>query len=229
MTQPPNFHKELRILLVDDFSLFVEGIQALLEREGFSQVKIATPSVADLQGLLASEKPDVLVLAHTLSGVSGIDAAEQVLATYPEQKILLVLMKVSESQVTRILRMGVKGIVVCDSHCSELVSAVQRVSEGRTFMSQTVNEIMLGQFYQAGPASGERTSNPLLSARELEVMRLLALGYPNREVAERLHISVRTVDSHRSHILQKIEGGSTADLVRYALREDIVSLDEQRT
>ena len=213
----------MRILVADDHEVVRHGVRALLEaRPGWQVVAEA------VDGREAVEKskrlqPDVIILDIGMPGLNGLDAARQKAA--PKSGILILTMHESEQVVREVLAAGARGYVLKSDAGRDLVNAVEAVGRQRIFFTSSVAQVVLkrslGRNNEATPLPAEPVS---LTHREREVVQLLGEGKSNKEVADILGISVRTAETHRSNIMHKLECGSLSDLVRYAIRNHIITV-----
>ncbi|MDP2710003.1 MAG: response regulator transcription factor [Solirubrobacteraceae bacterium] len=208
----------IRIVLADDHAVVRRGLQLLLEaEEGFEVVA----SVGDVEATVRTtrgHKPDVLVLDLNMPGGSSLDAIPDILEASPATKITVLTMQNEPAFARRALGAGALAYVLKEAADDELVTAVRRAAAGETYLNP-----QLGARMAAEPAQPTGPPDDL-SPREVEVLRLIALGHTNAEIAEQLYLSIRTVESHRAHIQQKLRRSSRADLVRYALDHGLVEL-----
>src|SRR5262245_24247529 len=215
----------MRILVADDHEVVRHGVRALLEaRPGWQVVAEA------VDGREAVEKakrlqPDVIILDIGMPGLNGLDAARQILKAAPKSGILILTMHESEQVVREVLAAGARGYVLKSDAGRDLVNAVEAVGRQRIFFTSSVAQVVLkrslGRTDGQQPAPAEPVS---LTHREREVVQLLGEGKSNKEVADILGISVRTAETHRSNIMHKLECGSLSDLVRYAIRNHIITV-----
>jgi DNA-binding NarL/FixJ family response regulator len=215
----------MRILVADDHEVVRHGVRALLEaRPGWQVVAEA------VDGREAVEKakrlqPDVIILDIGMPGLNGLDAARQILKAAPKSGILILTMHESEQVVREVLAAGARGYVLKSDAGRDLVNAVEAVGRQRIFFTSSVAQVVLkrslGRNNETTPTPAEPVS---LTHREREVVQLLGEGKSNKEVADILGISVRTAETHRSNIMHKLECGSLSDLVRYAIRNHIITV-----
>lgn len=208
--------QSIRIVLADDHAMVRRGLQLLLESEdGFEVVA----SVGDVESAIRTtrgHKPDVLVLDLNMPGGSSLEAIPQILKACPGTNITVLTMQDKPAFARQALGAGALAYVLKEAADDELVEAVRRTAAGQTYLNP-----QLGARLAAEPP--QRVGPPDdLSQREVEVLRMIALGHTNAEIAEQLYLSVRTVESHRAHIQQKLRRSSRADLVRYALDHGLV-------
>lgn len=215
--------KARRILVVDDFPVVLRGLCALLDGQPGWQVcgeavdgRQAVEKARELQ-------PDLVILDISMPELNGIAATPRILKAAPNTRVLILTMHSSEEMVERVLATGAQGYVVKSDAERDLVAAVESLLRGKPFFSPSISESFRnGDFKRKGTSPKGQAARPSLSQRECEVMQLLAEGKTNKEVAGRLGISVRTVESHRAHIMNKLRFRSLSDLVRYAVRNQVV-------
>jgi len=206
----------LHILLADDHLIVRQGLKVLLEREGFNVVGEASDGREAVR--LAQELcPDIALLDLTMPLLNGIDAGRAMLQASPKTKIVLLTMHTEDHYVLEALRAGIKGYILKTKAAEELVEAIQEVSRGKLYLTPGVSEAVV----QAYLAKTELPPEPL-SPREREVLQLVAEGKTTKEVAVVLGISVKTAESHRTRIMEKLDIHETASLVRYAIRRGLV-------
>jgi two-component system response regulator NreC len=204
-------------VLADDHQVVRAGLRMLLQAEEDFEVLAEAGDVATTERRVAAYHPRVLILDLNMPGESSLPAIPRLRETAPDTQIVVLTMQNDPAFAREALRAGAIGYVLKEAADSELVQAVRLAAQERTYLSPE-----LGARLAAEPA--QDTSGPPddLSARELEVLRLIALGYTNSEIASRLYLSVRTVESHRAHIQQKTGRTSRAALVAYARENDLV-------
>jgi DNA-binding NarL/FixJ family response regulator len=209
-----------KILIVDDHAVVRAGLRLLLEREDDLEV-VAEAGTAD-EGVRAArlEKPDVVVLDVVMPGRSGIEAATEMIQASKGARVLVLSMQDDPTYVREAFAAGATGYMLKEAADAELVQAVREVAGGGRYVHPTLG----ARLAQAEVEAARRAADDPLSDREREVLRLLALGHTNQEIAKQLYISVRTAETHRAHIMQKLGLGTRAELVRYALANGM--LDE---
>ena len=206
----------LHILLADDHLIVRQGLKVLLEREGFNVVGEACDGREAVR--LAQELcPDIALLDLSMPLLNGVDAGRAILQASPKTKIVLLTMHTENHHVLDALRAGIKGYVLKTKAAEELVQAIQEVSLGKLYLTPGVSEVVV----QAYLAKSDLPPEPL-SLREREVLQLIAEGKTTKEVAVVLGISVKTAESHRTRMMEKLNVHETASLVRYAIKRGLV-------
>ncbi|HTZ05810.1 MAG TPA: response regulator transcription factor [Gaiellaceae bacterium] len=212
----------IRVLIVDDHQLVRSGLRLLLEAEKDMTVDDEAGNAADAVRLARLHKPDVVLLDVVMPGGSGLDAAPEIKEAAPKARILVLSMQDDPSYVRQAFSAGASGYLLKEAADNELVAAVREVAGGGSYVHPT-----LGARLAAAEAEAQaRAAADPLSEREREVLRLLALGHTNQEIAKMLFISVRTAETHRAHIMQKLRLSTRAELVRYALDHGLLEEGE---
>jgi len=208
----------IRVLIVDDHTLVRSGLRLLLEAEDDVVVDDEAADAEQAIRLARLHKPDVILLDVVMPGRSGIEAADEILAAAPKAKILVLSMQDDPSYVRQAFTAGATGYLLKEAADDELVQAVREVAAGGRYVHPA-----LGARLAAAEAEAKaRADADPLSEREREVLRLLALGHTNQEIAKLLFISVRTAETHRAHVMQKLRLSTRAELVRHALQQGLL-------
>ena len=211
----------IRIVIVDDHAVVRSGLRMLLEAESDLEVVAEAGDAREAVLTVRAEKPDVVLLDVTMPGESGIDALPKLLHEAPEAKVLMLSMQDDPRYVREAFAAGASGYVLKEAADAEVVGAVREVAAGSSYVHPVLGARMITAEAEAKAAA---ESDPL-SDREREVLRLLALGHTNQEIAKELFISVRTAETHRAHIMQKLRLTTRAELVRYALANGLIGDD----
>jgi len=221
-----NFMAITRILVADDHSVVRRGVRALLESE--SGLSVCGEAATGAEAILKAKrlKPDIIVMDISMPEVNGLEATRQIHKELPDTPVLILSMHDSDQLVRDTLSAGARGYVLKSDLDRNLSMAVQALRQGKTFFSPKVSEIVLDGFLrtQAGHPPRNKRPSTELTPRQKEVVRLLAEGKSNKEVAGTLGISVKTVEAHRAQIMRKLVLRSFSDLVRYAVREKLVEI-----
>jgi two-component system, NarL family, response regulator NreC len=211
----------IKVVLVDDHAVVRSGLRLLLEAQADIEVVGEAGTAKDAIFRARALKPDVILLDVVLPGESGIEVLPKLLQESPETKVLFLSMQDDPSYVREAFAAGASGYVLKEAADEEVVSAVREIADGGRYVHPALGARMVAAEAEERAAA---EADPL-SEREREVLRLLALGHTNQEIAERLYISVRTAESHRAHIMQKLRLGTRAELVRYALAHGLLADD----
>lgn len=211
----------VRILIADDHEVVRRGIAAqILQRSGWEVIAEATNG-RDAVALTARLKPDLIVLDLSMPELNGLAAASQIHASWSEARILILTVHESEQLVREVLAAGAQGYVLKSDAGRILMAALDALLEGGSFFTPKVGKMVLDG-YLRNPSSTEESGSGVLSAREREIVQLLAEGKSTKEVATVLNISVKTAETHRSNIMRKCGFSSLAELVRYAIRNRMI-------
>ncbi|KIH75984.1 two component transcriptional regulator, LuxR family [Geoalkalibacter ferrihydriticus] len=216
---------KIKVLFADDHAVFHECVKALFSPEENIQV-IATASDGRTAVRLARElKPDVIVMDLSMPVLNGIDATRQIIAENSAAKVLALSSHKDRKTILSALKAGARGYVVKDAAIAELLQAIEAVGSGRMYLSSHIIDQVIDSLL-VGDEDPAREASPLdrLSAREREILQLLAEGRNAREVAKMLSVSPKTIESHRHNIMQKLGVESSSDLIRLAIREGLTTL-----
>lgn len=206
----------VQILLADDHAVVREGFKALLERGGYKVIAEASDGLAAVN--LAQElKPQIAVLDLIMPVLNGIDAAREIRRGSPHTKIILLTMRNEEQYVLEALQAGVAGYMLKTKAAKDLIQAIDQVSQGLTYLSPEISQAVVEAY-----RSERQAKRPLLTPRERQVLQLVAEGKATKEIASLLGISVKTAETHRSHLMAKLDLHETASLVRYAVRAGLI-------
>lgn len=214
---------KVTILLADDHTLVRQGVRKILEeQQEWSVIEVARDGREAVKKTLELQ-PDVAVLDIAMPLLNGIEATRQIVRRAPSVRVLILSMHADEAYVVQALQAGAKGYLLKDSADVDLVHAVTAVAAGKSFFSPAVASVMLDDYVRHLAEKGVVDRYQLLSEREREVLQLVAEGRSNKDVAELLCLSPATVETHRAHILQKLDVHNTAELVLFAVRRGVIS------
>src|SRR5450631_1465024 len=220
---PTSTTSVVRILLADDHTVMRAGLRLLLERhENFEVVGEAADGREAVE-IAAQQKPAVVVMDVAMPHLNGVEAARQILSRNPDIVIVMLSMHSDESYVLRSLKAGARAYLLKDSAEADLIAAIQAIIGGKSFFSPGVRRLLKEDYMRQLAEMGAEDSYELLTTREREVLQLVAEGQSNKEVASLLNLSLYTVETHRTHILQKLNLHSVPDLILYAVRKGIIS------
>lgn len=213
-----------RILIVEDQRIVREGLQAILKSHpGFEVVGEADDGQAAIKmtGIL---RPDLILMDVSMPGITGIDTAGEIRTRYPDTKIIVLTIHSEREYLVAALEAGASGYVLKDSTTDELVAAMRSVLQGRTYLSPKLQEELIDGFRRrAAGSEGDRTWETL-TQRERQVLKLVAEALTNKEIADYLHISVKTVEKHRANLMSKLGLRNAAALTSYAISKGLVEL-----
>ncbi len=214
----------MRVVLVDDHALVRAGLRSLLEKMPGVEVVLETGDGRRVSKQLREVEADLLLLDIALPGLNGLDVASRVRREHPDLSIIMLSMYSNEEYVLQALRAGANGYLLKDSATAELELALQSVRHGKTYLSPGISKTLVDEYLQRP----DRARSPLerLTARQREILQLVAEGHTTRKIAELLNISVKTVETHRAQLMTRLEIRDVAGLVRYAVRTGLVSADQ---
>lgn len=215
----------LRILLADDHDVVRHGLRALLEAHEGWQVCAEALNGRDAVNLAGQLLPDIAILDVSMPSLNGLDATRIIRKSSPKTEILIFTMHESEQLIREVLTAGAKGYLLKSDAARSVVAAVEALASHQPYFNWKVSETILDGFLRSfSAAPTESTPGDPLTLREREIVQLLAEGLSNKEVATRLDISIKTVETHRSTVMRKLDAHSVVDLVRYALRNNLASI-----
>jgi DNA-binding NarL/FixJ family response regulator len=208
----------MKVILVDDFELIRDGLKKVILKEKDIEIVGEASSAEELFDLLQTTKVDIIILDIALPGRSGLDIIKDVLFQQPDVKILILSMHPEDRMAVTALRAGASGYVTKAMASKTVVEALRKIQEGRRYISSSLAEYLAQELN----ADYEKPLHETLSTREFEVMKLIAEGKPVREIAELLFISVNTVTSYRSRIMEKMRMKTNAEIIRYAIEKELI-------
>ena len=215
--------KKVRVLLADDHQLMRSGVRLMLEREPDMSVVGEASDGREAVALAKSLRPDVVIMDIGMPNLSGIEAARQMTRERPELAVMILSMHPDETYVLRALKAGARGYLLKDSAEADLIRAVHMVAGGKSFFSPAVSKVLLDDYVRKLKRSGSDDAYDLLTPRECEVLQLIAEGKSNKDIANLLSLSVYTVESHRSNLMEKLNLRGLPELILYAVRKGIIS------
>jgi DNA-binding NarL/FixJ family response regulator len=226
VTQAGRIGQPIRILLVDDHAVIRQALRMLLESQPELEVVGDVENGREAVQAVERLNPDVVLMDVVMPGLNGLEATRQIRRSAPGTRVVMLSGFVDEDQLLEALRSGASGYIIKKSDVSELVLAIQTVNRGNSYFSSALSEgfDLAEVLYQAKRAD-QRTGVDALTAREREVLQLIAEGHTNQGIANELYISVKTVEAHKAHIMAKLHARTRTDLIRYAIPKGIVRLE----
>jgi DNA-binding NarL/FixJ family response regulator len=212
----------VRIVLADDHTVMRSGLKLLLEREPDFSVVGEAQDGREAVRVVEEHSPDVVVMDVAMPNLNGIEATTRILDAHPRTAVIILSMHSDEGYVLRALKAGARAYLLKDSAESDLIAAVRKVKEGRTFFSPAISNLLVEDYVREIRNRGVEDSYELLTGRERELLQLLAEGKTTKEAAAYLQLSPYTVDTHRGNLMRKLNVNSLAELILYAVRKGII-------
>lgn len=217
--------RKAKILLVDDHTVVRQGIKALFAPEPDVEVVGEAENGREALERIPQLQPDIILMDISMPGLNGIEATRQILQSHPHVKIVVLSMHTSEEYVFQVLHAGASGYVLKQSDSMEVLTAIRAALSGGSYLSPPISRAVIDDYVRRAEARDQGTELDPLTSREREVLQLLAEGLPNREIAEQLSISVKTVETHRSNMMHKLGVRGKTELIKYALRKGWATLE----
>jgi RNA polymerase sigma factor (sigma-70 family) len=215
--------QKIRILIVDDHTLLRDGIQSLLEEQEDIVIVGQAEDGREAVRLAHQLRPHVVLMDIAMPLLNGLEATRQIKREHPEINVLVLTMYDHEEYFRQMLEVGASGYIIKRAAASELVAAIRAVSQGEAVLSPVITRLLLEEYLHRD--ANKMESDPdALSPREREVLQLIAEGKTSREIAEIMHLSVKTVQSHRTSLMQKLDLHDRGDLIKYAIQKKIIEL-----
>ncbi len=213
----------IRVLLVDDHKIIREGLRALIENQSDMQVIAESPDGRTAVQLAQQLSPDVVIMDIAMPDLNGVEATRQIIASSSSVKVIALSMRSDRRFVAEMLKAGASGYLLKDCAFEDLVRAIRAVIEDQTYLSPGVADVVVEDYIHR-LSETDISAFSILSAREREVLQLLAEGGTTNEISLHLHVSVKTIETHRRNIMKKLDIYSMAELTKYAIREGLTSL-----
>jgi len=215
--------KRMRVLIVDDHAIIRDGLRAILEAQ--PDIEVVGEAMEGREALEKADelRPDVVIMDLTMPGMGGLEATRQLKLLYPDVRVMALTMHESDDYFFQVLQAGADGYFVKGGSSAELLSALRTVSRGEVFLYPSMATRLLKDYLKPARAGRDRYEG--LTDREVEILKLVAEGRSNQEIGDLLVVSVSTVQTHRANLMAKLGLHSRTELVKYAIRQGIISLD----
>jgi DNA-binding NarL/FixJ family response regulator len=210
----------MRILIADDHTLVRAGLTSLIARLPEMEVVAEAADGRQALRMVRDLQPDIVLMDIAMPGLNGLESAERIHGIHPKIKIIILSMHASEEYVAQALKAGASGYLLKDAATAELEMALKSVSMGQFYLSPAISRQVVDNFLRGGP-----TGLDLLTPRQREILQLIAEGKGTRDIAEILHLSVKTVETHRAQLMDRLDIHDVAGLIRYALKKGLITAD----
>lgn len=214
---------KIRVLLADDHTILRDGIRALLDDQADIEVIGEAEDGLSTVKMVAKLKPDVVIMDIAMPMLNGLEATRQIQRDYPQVKVLILTMHENEEYIRQVLAAGALGYVLKDAAAHDLLGAIRAVHRGEAVLSPAITRLVIEDYLRWGDIRPAGTSNGL-TPREREILQLIAEGYTNKEIAEILSLSVKTIQSHRSNLMSKLDLHDRGELIKYAIQKKIIDI-----
>lgn len=214
-----------RIILADDHKVMRAGLRNLISQESDLEVVAEASNGREAVELCHEHEPDLVLMDIAMPELNGIEACRQIRADLPRVRVLALSMHADKQYAAGMLGAGASGYLLKDCAYDELIEAIRTVAAGRTYLSPEITGVVLRDYVDRLSGAEADSAFSVLTDREREVLQLVAEGHTTKQIAEKLYVSVKTVESHRQNIMDKLEIRTIAELTKYAIREGLTSLD----
>ncbi|MBW1838294.1 MAG: response regulator transcription factor [Deltaproteobacteria bacterium] len=217
--------KKIKVVVADDHTILRQGIKALLDN--LEEIEVVGEAKDGREAIKAIEElsPDVILMDIAMPGLNGLEATRRIKKKFPKTKVVVLTMHTNEEYIFQILNAGADGYLVKETAFQDLISAINSVHRGEAFMSPSISKKVMTDYIQRAQGE-ERVGFDTLTTREREILQLVAEGNSNKKIAEVLFISPKTVETHRAHIMDKLNIHDRAGLIKYAIRKGMINLDK---
>jgi two-component system response regulator NreC len=217
--------EKIRVMIVDDHQLVRDGIKALLEDEGDIIIAGEANNGDEMLVGIKEQQPHIILMDISLPGKSGIDLTKDINKRFPEIKVLILSMYTHEDFVINAIKAGARGYLPKNTTRKELLKAIHCIINGDEYFNEQISQVVMKSLVKSvKDEQGREPGKENLTKREIEIIRLFAEGMTNQDIADKLFISVRTVESHKNHIMQKLNLKNSVDLVKYCIRNGIIDV-----
>ena len=216
--------RKIKIMIADDHTIIRQGMRKLFEAYPELQIVGESQDGEEAVELVKQLLPDLIIMDISMPGLNGLEATRQIKKRFPETKILILTMHAEKEYIFKILQSGASGYLLKGSAIDELVTAIHAVDRGESYLSPPISKSIIEDYVGGGPKSRGALRSQPLTTREREVLQLIAEGHTSKRIATRLSLSSKTVETHRSHIMQKLNIHNAAGLIRYAIQKGWVEV-----
>jgi two-component system response regulator NreC len=217
--------KKIKVVVADDHTILRQGIKALLDNQ--EEIEVVGEAKDGREAIKAIEalSPDVILMDIAMPGLNGLEATRRIKKKFPMTKVVVLTMHTNEEYIFQILNAGADGYLVKETAFQDLISAINSVHRGEAFMSPSISKKVMTDYIQRAQGE-EKVGFDTLTTREREILQLVAEGNSNKKIAAALFISPKTVETHRAHIMDKLNIHDRAGLIKYAIRKGMINLDK---
>ena len=216
---------KIKVLVADDHTILRQGIKSLLANEEEIEVIGEAKDGREALTIIEETLPDVILMDIAMPGLNGLEATRRIKKKFPRMKVLVLTMYTNEEYIFQILNAGANGYLVKETAFQDLISAIKAVYKNEAFMSPSISKKVINSYIKRAQNDEEKTCE-ILTTREREILQLIAEGNSSKKIAELLFISPKTVETHRTHIMDKLNIHNRTGLVKYAIRKGIVDVDK---
>jgi DNA-binding NarL/FixJ family response regulator len=215
----------IKVLLAEDHTIVRKGIRALLD--GVTDIEVVGEAEDGREAVekVGQLQPDVVLMDNTMPILNGLEATHQIKKLFPKTRVLILTMHTDEEYIFQFLQAGASGYLIKKTAPKELVSAIKAIYRGDSFLSPSISKKVIDEYLRHVEQASKPNSYTQLTDREREVLQLIVEGFSNKEIAEQLHLSVKTVGNHRLNLMEKLDLHNVSDLTKYAIRKGIISLE----
>jgi two-component system response regulator NreC len=215
----------IRVLIADDHKIMLAGLRSLLEKQTDIEVVAEAENGRKAVQKAQETKPDIVVMDVSMPDLNGIEATTQIIESVPETRVVALSMHSDKRFVMGMLRAGASGYLLKDCASQELANAIHQVAGGKKYLSPEITGVVIDDYLLGGSSDDGATAASQLSAREREVLQLIAEGWSTKQIATHLYVSIKTIETHRRQIMKKLDLHTIADLTKYAIREGLTSIE----
>jgi DNA-binding NarL/FixJ family response regulator len=215
----------IRVLIADDHKIMLAGLRSLLEKHAEFEVAGEAENGRKAVKMALDAKPDVVVMDVSMPDLNGIEATTQIVEGLPATRVIALSMHSDKRFVMGMLQAGAAGYLLKDCASQELANAIRQVAGGKKYLSPEITGVVIDDFLRGGHSEEAATAKSVLSAREREVLQLIAEGWSTKQIASHLYVSIKTIETHRRQIMKKLDLHNIADLTKYAIREGLTSIE----